>query len=363
MSARLFRPVGSHPGRTVALVLAVLVGMGTVVAALGDLGPSGGGARETSSVGETGLDKAVPASGGLVTSGDAGQSTTEALPPDGAGRRASAAAPAAPVAPGEPSPSGFGAGAGADAVAASPPIGPTSLGGPPLPQAVASGTSRIVKTAAVELTVGKGKLAGVEQQALDAVAAAGGWVQSSDMGADRAGLVLKVPSDRLEGVVSSLKKLGKVRSESMAGEDVTARYVDLEARLTHWRAQESVFLGLMARAKTIPETIQIQQQLSQIQEQIEQLEGQRRYLEGQTTFSTIRLSLLEDGAAASQPEDASPSILARAWERAVGAALAVLGGTLVVLGALVPLAAVLGIPALLVMAALRRRSGVVVPPG
>jgi hypothetical protein len=201
------------------------------------------------------------------------------------------------------------------------------------------------------------------QQAVEAATAAGGWVQSSDVGPDQANLVLKVPSDRLEGVVSALKKLGKVRSESMAGEDVTAQYVDLEARLTHWRAQEGVFLGLMARAKTIPETIQIQQQLSQIQEQIEQLEGQRRYLEGQTSFSTIRLGLVEEGAVAKQPEEASPSILARAWERAAGAALAVLGGTLVVLGAAVPLAFVLGLPTLLVLAALRRRSaGVLAPP-
>jgi hypothetical protein len=45
----------------------------------------------------------------------------------------------------------------------------------------------------------------------------------------------------------------------------------------------------------------------------------------------------------------------------MGAALAVLGGTLVVLGAAVPLAVVLGIP-VLVLLALRRRSGVVVPP-
>jgi hypothetical protein len=130
-------------------------------------------------------------------------------------------------------------------------------------------------------------------------------------------------------------------------QDVTAEYVDLEARLTHWRAQEQVFLGIMAKAKSIPETIQIQQQLSVVQEQIEQLEGRRRYLEGQTSFSTVRLSLLEAGAVARIPEEERPqSVLARDWQRATGAALAVLGGTIVVLGGLVPLALVLTLPAL-----------------
>ena len=356
MPAHFFRPLGSHPGRTVALVLAALVGVGAVVAAFDDFAPSDGGARQASSSPEQVQDKAAVASGGLPYDGD--RATTEALRSGGGDTSSVVGAPTAPPPVGDPAPSDSGAGS----VAASPGVGPGNLGGPPLPQAVASGTSRVVKTAAVDLTVDKGKVADVEQQALDAVAAAGGWVQSSDMAADQASLVLKVPSDRLEGVVSALKKLGKVRSESMAGEDVTARYVDLEARLTHWRAQESVFLGLMARAKTIPETIQIQQQLSQIQEQIEQLEGQRRYLEGQTTFSTIRLRLLEAGAVAKQPEEPSLSTLGRAWERAAGAALAVLGGTLVVLGAAVPLAAVLGIPVLVLLALRRRRSGVVVGP-
>jgi hypothetical protein len=49
------------------------------------------------------------------------------------------------------------------------------------------------------------------------------------------------------------------------------------------------------------------------------------------------------------------STLSRAWKRSGGAALAVLGGTIVVLGVLVPLAAVVGIPAWVLAAALRRR--------
>ena len=133
-------------------------------------------------------------------------------------------------------------------------------------------------------------------------------------------------------------------------------FIDLEARIGHWRAQEAVFVGLMAKARTIPETIQIQQQLSTIQEQIEQLEGRRKYLDGQTSFSTIRLSLLEEGAAAKPDTEPHPqSTLARAWDRSAGAALAILGGSLVVLGALVPLAAIVGIPAWILAGVLRRR--------
>lgn len=51
----------------------------------------------------------------------------------------------------------------------------------------------------------------------------------------------------------------------------------------------------------------------------------------------------------------------RRWERAVGATLAVVGGSLVVLGVVVPLALILGLPAL-VFALARRRNGRVPVP-
>jgi len=117
-----------------------------------------------------------------------------------------------------------------------------------------------------------------------------------------------------------------------------------------------VFVGLMAQAKTIPETVQIQQQLSTIQEQIEQLEGRRKYLDGLTSFSTVKLTLLEDGAVAKPDTEPKPgSTLSRAWERSGGAALAVLGGTIVVFGVVLPLAAVVGIPGWVLAVVLRRR--------
>jgi hypothetical protein len=214
----------------------------------------------------------------------------------------------------------------------------------------------VIKTAVLSVDVDKGGLSEAYQAAQDAAARTGGWVQSSERATDQATLVLKIPSDRFDAALASLRKLGEVRSDSVSGEDVSAEYVDLEARLKHWRAQEAVFLELMAKAKSISETISIQQQLSVIQEQIEQHEGRRRYLDGQTAYSTVRFSILESGAVAKNPDGTPRTTLARAWERAVGAALAVVGGSLVVLGVVVPLVLIVGLPAL-VFSLARRRSG------
>ncbi|HEV7863616.1 MAG TPA: DUF4349 domain-containing protein [Acidimicrobiia bacterium] len=346
MPARPQMIVRSHPGRVAAVVVAGLLSAGAVVAAVG--GSSGGTEKSLpskafTSVGGSGADQQSDAlaygESVVTTTAPGAPGAVGALTPgySAADRSAADQSAAAPVSPG---------------------VGPSGLGGSPVPAAVAAGTSRIVKNATLSVNLKKGGLGDGYQRAVDAAVAVGGWVQASQTGTDQATVTLKVPSDKLEGVIGTIRGLGKVTSVSESGEDVTAEFVDLEARIGHWRAQEAVFVGLMGKAKTIPETIQIQQQLSTIQEQIEQLEGRRKYLDGQTSFSTVRLSLVEDGAlAAPDTEPKAASTLGRAWERSGGAALAVLGGTLVVLGVVLPLAAVVGIPGWLLALAVRRRGG------
>lgn len=345
MLARVVASLRSRPGRTAALGLVLLLSLGAVVAALSD--GQGTVSNDEASAGrqvaadsgagiplQSGETEAMSRAGGAAATGSSG-----------ANLGYDQAAPAAAPAPGTPV-TGPG----------SPAVGPGALGGAPVPEAVASGSSRVIKTAVLSVGVDKGGLSEAYQAAQDA-AGPGGWVQSSERANDQATLVLKIPSDRFDAVLGALRQLGEVRSDSVSGEDVSAQYIDLEARLRHWRAQEAVFLELMTKARSIGETISIQQQLSVIQEQIEQHEGRRRYLDGQTAYSTVRLTILESGAVAKETGDGAPrTTLARAWERAVGAALAVVGGSLVVLGVIVPLALILGLPAL-VFALARRRGG------
>lgn len=222
--------------------------------------------------------------------------------------------------------------------------------------------ARVIKEASLSVEVGRGRLDAAHRRVLELVPA-GGFVQSSNLEGKLVGLVVRVPAAELEGFVARLGRLGRVVGESISGEDVTAEFVDTEGRLRHWRAQETVFLGLMAKARTIGETIEVQRQLSSVQEQIEQLEGRRRLLEDRTAMSTVRLTVAEPGVAV-QVEP--PAGLAAAWHRAWSAALAVVGGMLVVTGALVPVGALALVVLLLARPILRRRPqavGVAAPEG
>lgn len=218
--------------------------------------------------------------------------------------------------------------------------------------------TRVVKTATLSLDVRRGRLDDAYASVLGTVEGSGGFVAGSSRSKGRAQLTLRIPATRFETTVASLRGIGKVTDESVSGEDVTAQYVDLESRLRNLRAQEAVLLDLMRRAETVQDSIAVQQQLSGVTAQVEQLEGQRRLLDDQSGFGTLTVGLAVAGAPSGAA--AQPSTLAQAWEDATGVALDVVGGVIVVLGALVPLAvlgALLGLPVWLLLRGRRKEIG------
>jgi hypothetical protein len=113
-------------------------------------------------------------------------------------------------------------------------------------------------------------------------------------------VTVRVPNESFSKVMAECKKIGKVKSIGEQAQDVTEEYVDLESRINNLKAQEGVYLRLMAKAQTIDEGIAVQRELSVIQEQIEQLQGRMNYLDNHVQFSTVQVTLLEPGAAVSE---------------------------------------------------------------
>jgi len=186
----------------------------------------------------------------------------------------------------------------------------------------------------------------------------GGYVESSSTAGTEVQsgeLLIRIPADRFDEALSDLRALGTVERQELSGLDVSAEFVDLEARLRTWEAQEAVLLDLMARADSIEATLRVQRELQQVQLRIEEIEGQLRYLRDRTELATIQVSLHEPGAVVPTTEPSTRPSLAEAWERAVDAFLAVCSAVLVGLGYLVPLSALALIVALGARRLLRAR--------
>ena len=116
-------------------------------------------------------------------------------------------------------------------------------------------------------------------------------------------ITFMVPATKLDETVDALAKMGKVQTEHISGNDVSAQYVDLQARLANEEAQRNAMLALLSKAQTVSDIIAVQNQLGQITGQIEQLKGQIQYIEHNVAFSTVTVQLTEAGA----PVTTSPS--------------------------------------------------------
>ncbi|HEX9311635.1 MAG TPA: DUF4349 domain-containing protein [Actinomycetota bacterium] len=210
---------------------------------------------------------------------------------------------------------------------------------------------RIVKTASLSLRVKDGTF---EQRFQDATLVAGrygGYVSSSETatGKHHSGtLVLRVPADRFEAALGDLKRLGTVGEERVSGQDVTAQFVDLQARLRNWRSQEAVLLGLMSKATSIGDSIRVQDELQQVQLDIEEIQGQLRVLSDESDLSTITVGMAEAGFV--QPKPKEGSAIARAWHNALDGFVGVIAAVMVALGYVLPI----GLFALIGWVAVRR---------
>lgn len=226
-----------------------------------------------------------------------------------------------------------------------------------VPDAVpdSSAPERVIKTGDLSIAVPDGD---VQQTHLRAGAIArelGGYVSSSSSSSGTKGgtatVVVRVPAERFEEMAEKASALGEVRSMSTSGQDVSAQFVDLEARLRNLEAQREQILTLMTQAKTVQETITIQDRLFSVTEQIERIKGQLKSLESKAAYSTLTVTVTQTSAPA--PGDGWGT--GKALSRAAHAFVDTLNGFIVLLGPLAFLAIVAVAIWIPVRIAVRRR--------
>ena len=134
---------------------------------------------------------------------------------------------------------------------------------------------------------------------LEAASGAGAWVQSSDEGGSAENgsrwvrYTFRVPSGSYADFLNDAAAAGSVTYKSETTEDVTADYVDLEARLESLRTQEARLLELAEQAGDLADLLAIEEQLAQVRYEIESYTGQQRVYDSLLAYSTVDVSLNE----------------------------------------------------------------------
>jgi hypothetical protein len=154
---------------------------------------------------------------------------------------------------------------------------------------------KIIQNGSLELLV---KSADTAAQSIRAIAESnGGSVQNSNIyeyteGVKSGSITVRVPSTNFSATMDAVKKVAtKVNRENVSSDDVTAEYVDLEAQVKNYKAEEKQYQDIMSRAVKIEDVMSVASKLAEVRNRIERTQGQLNYISRQVAMSTISISL------------------------------------------------------------------------
>lgn len=122
-------------------------------------------------------------------------------------------------------------------------------------------------------------------------------------------MTLRIPASELTATMTAIKgSVNKVVSESQGAQDVTAQYIDLEARLTNLEALEVELRALLTEVRQQPEAdpeklLRVFNEISTVRGEIEQIQGQLNYLDDVVDLATLSIGLTPTPAVVPIVED------------------------------------------------------------
>lgn len=216
----------------------------------------------------------------------------------------------------------------------------------------------ILKNASLTITVAEPVLRINEIAAL--AETMGGWVVSSNTVTSSltngetvtsGTVVISVPAFRLNEAMEQIKSdTLSVDNENITGQDVTQEYVDTSSRLKNLQATEEQLLRVMDSAVKVEDVLAVQRELTTVRSEIEVLQGRINYFDEAAAFSSIRVDVRPQVPDPVTAQSLGWSPVSTA-ENALGALVRVLqlvvdlAIVLIIVG--IPLALIIGVPALL----------------
>ena len=209
-------------------------------------------------------------------------------------------------------------------------------------------TRFLVQTGEMTLYVAKGEVPSAAGKITVLTDALRGYVLQSyvmsgiDGQKPSATITVRVPAQNFQEAIRRMGQLGEVKALQTGAEDVTGKYVDLNARLTHYRAVERRLLTFLANATSINQALAIQQRIDSTQLTVEELAGQVKAMREQITYGTLSVSITEKPGKTVPPATKHQTFLA-AFVHSVTLLGSAARALFVALGAAIPFLALIAV--------------------
>jgi membrane protein implicated in regulation of membrane protease activity len=132
------------------------------------------------------------------------------------------------------------------------------------------------------------------------VLARGGYVEKLDAkavagNAREINVTLRIPAKQLGDFLGELRKLGHVAEETQSNEEVSAEYVDLQARLRSAQATERRLIELLqTRTGKLEDVLDAERELARVRSDIESMQGQSAVLVHRVSYASVDVDLSEE---------------------------------------------------------------------
>lgn len=221
--------------------------------------------------------------------------------------------------------------------------------------------TKIIRDGRIGIVIADGSFSKGVSRVTQIARSTGGFVLESSSRDERSGtLTLRIPATRFDDAMLALRGLaeelqGEVEFQDITGQDVTAEFIDLGARLEILQDRRDLLRDIQADATSSSEILRLAALIDDVTLQIENIQGRLKFLRDQVAEATIRVEVRERDV---QPEDPGPDTenpsLTDSFELAVQGFLRILGAIVIGLGYLIPLA-VIGLLVWGVVTLVRRR--------
>jgi hypothetical protein len=219
--------------------------------------------------------------------------------------------------------------------------------------------SKIARTGQIGILLDNGQFANGRTQVTKIAQQNKGMVLSSTSTNDQSGtFTLRIPAGHFDHVMFQLAALaptGGVLYQNSAGKDVTASYVDYQARLGILKGERALLVGLQSKVTDAGQILYYADRINAVQLNIETIQGQLNFLNNSVSESTIDVELREKDAPGNAPDNVKNPSLRTAWHHSLQGFLGVLGAVVIGLGYLIPISVILLLIWGVIMLARRRR--------
>ena len=107
-------------------------------------------------------------------------------------------------------------------------------------------------------------------------------------------IIIRVPSKNFDHLLNEItSRVTKFDRKEITITDVTAEFVDIEARLKTKKQLEDRYLELLKKANTVTEILEVEKQIGDLRSEIESIESRLKVLNNQISYSTLNIKIYE----------------------------------------------------------------------